>query len=107
EYVGSKQNNGDFDDAEHDHKERRYPVTNKNTSDRPHTKVSVSRRGLLLGAGGDVGGGLAGAAAGYAAAPAQAPVAPGDPKNAVAVSSGIANTQVTVAQPYGTATVQF
>lgn len=82
-------------------------MTNKNTSDRPHTKVSVSRRGLLLGAGGVVGGGLAGAAAGYAAAPAQAPVAPGDPKNAVAVSPGIANTKVTVAQPYGTATVPF
>ncbi len=81
-------------------------MTNKNTSNRLHAKGNVSRRGLLLGAGGVVGGGLAGAAAGYAVAPVETP-APGDPKNAVAVSPGIANTKVTVAQPYGTATVPF
>lgn len=62
----------------------------------------VSRRGLLLGTGGFIGGGLVGAAATYAAAPTRAAIAPDAIQPAVTVSPGIANTKVTVSEPYGT-----
>src|SRR5699024_2832244 len=55
-----------------------------------------------LGTGGFIGGGLVGAAATYAAAPTRAAIAPDAIQPAVTVSPGIANTKVTVSEPYGT-----
>ena len=71
------------------------------------SEKSVSRRGLLLGAGGVVGGGLIGAATGYSAASVGSPAAPADLQEPVTVSPGVANTQVTVSDPYGTDTIPF
>lgn len=82
-------------------------MTNKNNSAQQKPKTGVSRRGLLLGAGGVVGGGLIGAATGYSAASVGPPAAPGDLQQPVTVTPGVANTSVTVSEPYGTDTVQF
>jgi len=82
-------------------------VTNRHNSAHQQPEKGVSRRGLLLGAGGVVGGGLIGAASGYAAASFGAPAAPGDLQQPVTVTPGIANTQVTVSEPYGTDTIPF
>ena len=82
-------------------------MTNRNNSAHQQPEKGVSRRGLLLGAGGVVGGGLIGAASGYAAASFGAPAAPGDLQQPVTVTPGIANTQVTVSEPYGTDTIPF
>src|SRR5699024_10378057 len=82
-------------------------VTNNKKSTGEQPQQGVSRRGLLLGAGGIVGGGLVGAAAGYAAAPTGVPAAPGDLQQPVTVTPGIADTQVTVSAPYGTDTIPF
>ena len=54
-----------------------------------------------------MGGGLVGAATGYAAASTTAPTSPGALQQAVNVIPGVANTQVTVSQPYGTDTIPF
>lgn len=82
-------------------------MTNTNESAKKHPKRDVSRRGLLLGAGGVVGGGLVGAAAGYSVASTGAPAAPGDLQQPVTVSPGVANTDVTVSEPYGTDKINF
>ncbi|HEY4577205.1 MAG TPA: Dyp-type peroxidase [Yaniella sp.] len=82
-------------------------MTNRHNSAHQQPEKGVSRRGLLLGAGGVVGGGLIGAASGYAAASFGAPAAPGDLQQPVTVTPGIANTQVTVSEPYGTDTIPF
>lgn len=82
-------------------------MTNTDNSAHQQPEKGVSRRGLLLGAGGVVGGGLIGAASGYAAASFGAPAAPGDLQQPVTVTPGIANTQVTVSEPYGTDTIPF
>jgi len=82
-------------------------VTNTDNSAPKQPDKGVSRRGLLLGAGGVVGGGLIGAASGYGAASFGAPAAPGDLQQPVTVTPGIANTQVTVSEPYGTDTIPF
>lgn len=82
-------------------------MTNSNTSTEKQPSRGVSRRGVLMGAGGIVGGGLVGAAAGYAAAPSGPPAAPGDLQQPVDVTPGVANTQVTVSHPYGTDTIPF
>lgn len=82
-------------------------MTNTDNSAPKQPDKGVSRRGLLLGAGGVVGGGLIGAASGYAAASFGAPAAPGDLQQPVTVTPGIANTQVTVSEPYGTDTIPF
>lgn len=82
-------------------------MTNNKTSAKKGSHGNVSRRGLLLGAGGVVGGGLAGAATGYAVAPTGTPAAPGDLQQSVSVSPGIANTQVNVSAPYGTDSLPF
>ena len=82
-------------------------MTNKHNSAQQQPKTGVSRRGLLLGAGGVVGGGLIGAATGYSAASVGPPAAPGDLQQPVTVTPGVANTSVTVSEPYGTDTVQF
>ncbi|WP_407643835.1 Dyp-type peroxidase [Enteractinococcus helveticum] len=80
---------------------------NKYNSAPKQPVLDVSRRGLLLGAGGIVGGGLVGVAAGYSAASVGSPVTPGDLQQPVTVSPGIANTQVTVSDPYGTDIISF
>ena len=82
-------------------------MTNKNNSAQQKPKTGVSRRGLLLGAGGVVGGGLIGAATGYSAASVGPPAAPGDLQQPVTVTPGVANTSVTVSEPYGTDTIPF
>lgn len=82
-------------------------MTNSNTSTEKQPSRGVSRRGVLMGAGGIVGGGLVGAAAGYAAAPSGPPAAPGDLQQPVDVTPGVAKTQVTVSHPYGTDTIPF
>lgn len=82
-------------------------MTNTSNSAHEQPNKGVSRRGLLLGAGGVVGGGLIGAATGYSAASVGAPAAPGDLQQPVTVSPGVANTQVTVSEPYGTDTIPF
>ena len=82
-------------------------MTNTDNSAPKQPDKGVSRRGLLLGAGGVVGGGLIGAASGYAAASFGAPAAPGDLQQPVTVTPGIANTQVTISEPYGTDTIPF
>lgn len=82
-------------------------MTNKHNSTDEQPTTGVSRRGLLLGAGGVVGGGLIGAATGYSVASTGAPTAPGDLQQPVTVSPGVANTNVTVSQPYGTDTIPF
>lgn len=82
-------------------------MTNTDNSAPKQPDKGVSRRGLLLGAGGVVGGGLIGAASGYAAASFGAPAALGDLQQPVTVTPGIANTQVTVSEPYGTDTIPF
>lgn len=82
-------------------------MTNTDNSAPKQPDKGVSRRGLLLGAGGVVGGGLIGAASGYGAASFGAPAAPGDLQQPVTVTPGIANTQVTVSEPYGTDTIPF
>lgn len=82
-------------------------MTNTNESAKKRPAQGVSRRGLLLGAGGVVGGGLVGAAAGYAVAPTGAPDAPGELQQPVTVSPGVANTEVTVSEPYGTDKISF
>ena len=82
-------------------------MTNTHNSAQEQPDKGVSRRGLLLGAGGVVGGGLIGAATGYSAASFGAPAAPGDLQEPVTVTPGIANTQVTVSEPYGTDTIPF
>lgn len=82
-------------------------MTNTQDSDDNQPKRHVSRRGLLLGAGGFIGGGLVGVSAGYAAAPTGAPIAPDAIQQAVTRSPGIAKTKITVAEPYGTDTLPF
>ena len=82
-------------------------MTNKHNSAQQQPKTGVSRRGLLLGAGGVVGGGLIGAATGYSAASVGPPAAPGDLQQPVTVTPGVANTSVTVSEPYGTDTIPF
>lgn len=77
-------------------------MTNKKKPADKRPGVDVSRRGLLLGTGGVVGGGLVGAATGYSVASTGAPAAPGDLQQPVTVSPGVANTRVTVSEPYGT-----
>lgn len=79
---------------------------NNNSASKPPSR-GVSRRGLLLGAGGVVGGGLVGAATGYSVAATEVPSAPGDLQQAVNVTPGVADTEVTVSHPYGTDTVPF
>lgn len=81
-------------------------MTNHSSAHKQSEK-GVSRRGLLLGAGGVVGGGLIGAATGYSAASVGSPAAPADLQQPVMVSPGVANTQVTVSDPYGTDTIPF
>ena len=82
-------------------------MTNTNDSVQQQPRKGVSRRGLLLGAGGVVGGGLIGAATGYSAAALGPTPAPGDLQQSVTVSPGIAKTNVTVSEPYGTDTIPF
>lgn len=82
-------------------------MTNNDISADKQPNQGVSRRGLLLGAGGIVGGGLVGAAAGYSVASTAATAAPGDLQQPVDVTPGVANTQVTVSHPYGTDTIPF
>lgn len=82
-------------------------MTNTNDPVQRQPHKGVSRRGLLLGAGGVVGGGLIGAATGYSAAALGPPAAPGDLQQPVTVSPGIAKTKVTVSEPYGTDTIAF
>lgn len=82
-------------------------MTNKKKPAAKQPVHGVSRRGLLLGAGGVVGGGLVGAATGYSVASTGAPAAPGDLQQPVTVSPGVANTEVTVSEPYGTDKLPF
>ncbi|NWN88284.1 MAG: Dyp-type peroxidase [Micrococcaceae bacterium] len=82
-------------------------MTNNKKSAKQRLSKDVSRRGVLLGAGGVIGGGLVGAAGGYSVASTGAPAAPGELQQTVSVSPGVANTKVSVSQPYGTDTVSF
>ena len=82
-------------------------MTNNKKSAKQRLSKDVSRRGVLLGAGGVIGGGLVGAAGGYSVASTGAPAAPGELQQTVSVSAGVANTKVSVSQPYGTDTVSF
>lgn len=82
-------------------------MTNKDNPVRKKPDTGVSRRGLLLSAGGVVGGGLIGAATGYSAASGESVTAPNDLQRPVSVSPGIAKTKVTVSEPYGTDTIPF
>ena len=82
-------------------------MTNNEKSAKQRLSKDVSRRDVLLGAGGVIGGGLVGAAGGYSVASNGAPTAPGELQQAVSVSPGVANTKVSVSQPYGTDTVSF